>query len=122
MAKKPIPFDFILDYLYPLDITIKSMFGVTTLYLGEKILLGLRQKHDSTASDGIWMATNREHHASLKTDLPSLTSIPVLGEEVTSWQLLPEDDENFEAKAIKICELIKKHDPRIGNIPKKKRK
>ena len=41
--QKHIPFDFILEYLFPLEITIKSMFGMKAIYNGDKILLMLRQ-------------------------------------------------------------------------------
>lgn len=84
-------------------------------------MLGLREKVDSTSSNGIWIATNKAYHESLKKDLPSITSIPVLGND-TGWQLLSSTDEDFEEQAIKICELIRNHDVRIGNIPKPKKK
>lgn len=52
MAKKPIPFDFILDYLFPLPVSIKAMFGVTTLYLGNKILLAFGIKPTAVIAMG----------------------------------------------------------------------
>lgn len=120
--KKPIPFNFVFDYLYPLEITIKSMFGVTVLYIGDKIIMGLRDRPNHTESNGIWIATSKIHHDSLRKDLPSLTSIAVLGSEETGWQLLSPADDAFEEQAIKACELIKNNDPRIGKIPKPKKK
>jgi hypothetical protein len=122
MTKKPIPFNFVLDYLYPLELTIKSMFSVYVIYINNKIVLGLRDRPNNLESNGIWIATSKEHHESLKSDLPSMVSIPVLGNNETSWQLIAADDENFEELAIKLCELIKKNDPRIGKIPKPKKK
>jgi hypothetical protein len=67
-----------------------------------------------------WIATSKIHHASLKAELPSIVSIPVLGPKETGWQLLSANDEHFEEQAIKICDLVKKNDPRIGKIPKRK--
>lgn len=97
------------------------MFGVTTIYIGNKILIGLRDKSTSPESNGLWIATSKEHHESLVNDLPSLQSIPVLGDKGTSWQMIAADDDAFEEQAIKVCEFIKKHDPRIGKITLKKR-
>lgn len=122
MSKHPIPFDFVLDYLYPLEVTIKSMFSVTVLYIGNKIVIGLRDKPNHTESNGVWIATSKLHHDSLRKDLPSLTSIPVLGDGETGWQLLSPTDDHFEEQTIKACELIKRNDPRIGKIPKPKKR
>jgi hypothetical protein len=121
MAKK-IPFNFVLDYLYPINFELKSMFGVTTVYVNDKIVLGLREKVTSAESNGIWIATTKVHHESLKAELPSISSIPALGNRETGWQLLASSDDDFEEHAIKICELIKQNDPRIGKIPKPKKK
>lgn len=119
---KKLPFDFVLDYLYPLEIEIKSMFGVSTLYVHHKIVLALRDKPQAIESNGIWIATSKEHHESLRKDLPSITSIPLLGDGETGWQILSSADDYFEEQAIKICEMIKNNDPRIGKIPKPKKK
>jgi hypothetical protein len=51
-----------------------------------------------------------------------MRSINVLGIGETNWQILPVDEDNFEESALKVCELILKGDPRIGNIPKSKKK
>jgi hypothetical protein len=122
MTKKPIPFDFVLDYLYPLQVTIKSMFSVYAIYINDKIVLGLRDRPKNIESNGVWVATSKEHHESLREELPSLTAIPVLGSGETGWQLLSAYDDDFETQVITICEMIKKNDPRIGKIPKPKKK
>ena len=77
MARKNIPFDFLFDYLTPLDITVKPMFGMWAVYLNEKILLILRERQDYADTNGVWIATSQEHHNSLKKDLPSLRSISI---------------------------------------------
>jgi hypothetical protein len=99
------------------------MFGCHALYLGSKIYLILRKKKDLRRINGVWIATSREHHESLKKLFPFMRSIDVLGKPPTNWQILPESSEDFEASVIRACELIKKGDPRIGKIPgRKKRK
>jgi len=121
--KKKIPFDFVFDHLHPLEITTRPMFGCHAIYAGEKILLALRKKDNHTDSNGVWIATGKEHHASLKKELPSMKSIYILseGKGETGWQMIPEDAADFEEAVIKICGLILKGDERIGKIPKRKK-
>jgi hypothetical protein len=121
---KPVPFSFVFDSLFPLEPVIKPMFGCHALYSGEKILLILRSKEDHADANGVWIATSKEHHNSLKMLLPSLRTIDILseGKGETNWQMIHEDAETFEEDVNLICELIRKNDPRIGRIPKKKKK
>lgn len=119
---RPIPFSFVLEQLFSLDPVVKPMFGCHALYVGEKIILILRQGETHRDDNGIWIATKTEHHASLKKELPSMRTIFVLGKGETNWQNLPEDADDFEESALKICELILNRDLRIGNIPKSRKK
>jgi len=115
-----MPYEFIFDLLYPLEPTIKKMFGVSALYIDEKIYFALRKKEDNTADNGIWIGTEIEHHESLKKDFPVLTHLHNI--PIKKWLLLHEDEDNFEEVTTQICELIKKGDPRIGVLPKPKKK
>jgi hypothetical protein len=98
------------------------MFGCLAVYLGEKIVLILRDKPDHSADNGVWLATTRDHHESLREDFPGMRSIQLLGERITSWQVLPADAADFEEAAMHACELIRARDPRIGKIPSGKRR
>lgn len=120
MIRKNIPFGFVFDYLMPLDIIVKPMFGLWAIYVYEKIMFILRQRKDYQDTNGVWIATTHEHHNSLKSDLPSLCSISSYSKGIadTEWQFLPVDTDDFEASVIKVCELIKHKDPRIGRIPR----
>lgn len=122
--KKKIPFEFILDYLHPLEISIKPMFGCHAIYAGGKILLIVRKKEDHTDANGVWIATGKEHHESLKKELPSMQSVYILsdGKNETGWQMIHEDKADFEESVTKICELILKGDARIGKVPKARKK
>ena len=120
--KQPLPFSFILDYLYPLEPTIKPMFGCHALYVGKKVYFILRKRKAYPSINGIWIATTREHHQSLKKELPSMKSITVLGKAPTNWQIIPDRSKTFEEEVIRACELAKKGDIRIGKVPKKKKK
>ncbi len=121
---KNIPFPFILDYLLPLEPHMKPFFGCYGVYVGEKIVFILRDKTSHTDCNGLWIATEHEHHKSLKKEFPSLTSVSVLNEGLrpTAWQMIPADSDNFESAAIRACELVLKGDKRIGKIPKLKKK
>lgn len=93
------------------------MFGCLAVYIGEKIVLILRDKPDKTADNGVWLATTREHHAGLRQEFPHMRSVQVFGKKVTDWQVLPADKPDFEATALRACDLILGGDPRIGKIP-----
>ena len=68
------------------------------------------------------LATTKEHHQSLRREFPNMRSIGVLGSEVTGWQVLPSDAADFEEAALRACELIVSRDPRIGKVPKARRR
>jgi len=118
------PFPFLLDELYPFEPVIRLMFGCQALYRADKILLILRDRADHTDANGIWIATSAEHHESLRMEFPSMHSIGILsgGKGETAWQMISMYDEDFETSAVRLCELIKNNDERIGKIPKQKKK
>jgi hypothetical protein len=120
--RKPVPHEFVLDALTELSPATRPMFGCLAVYVGEKIVLILRDKADATADNGVWLATTEEHHESLCGEFPNMRSIQVFGKEVTGWQVLPASAADFEAAALRACELIIAGDPRIGKVPKTKRK
>jgi hypothetical protein len=118
-----IPFSFVLDELDSLNPRTNPMFGCYGIYIGEKIVLAVRSKDSHTDDNGVWIATKPEHHEALKKIFPSMRSIYALGGGgQTNWQIIPEQADDFEESVMKICSLIKKGDPRIGNIPKAKKK
>lgn len=100
------------------------MFGCHAIYSHGKILLIVRKKFDHADANGVWIATGKEHHESLKKEFPSMQSVYILseGKGETNWQIIHENAEDFEESVIKICELILKGDERIGKIPKAKKK
>jgi len=120
--KKPLPFPFVLEALADVITLTRPMFGCLALYVRERIVLILRDKHDGSADDGVWLATTAEHHESLRRDFPNMRSIAVLGHQVTHWQLLAADSPDFEEAALRACELIASRDPRIGKVPKSRSK
>jgi hypothetical protein len=118
---KSTPFEFVLEALHPLSPRTRPMFGCLAVYIGERIVLFLRDKSTSPADNGVWLATTETHHASLRRLFPGMRSIQVFGKEVTSWQVLPSDAPDFEESALRACELILARDQRIGKLPNKRR-
>ena len=97
------------------------MFGCTAVYVAEKIVFILRDRPARTDDNGVWVATTREHHESLRAELPGLRSIGGLAEGgETGWQNLPAEDPDFEDAVLRACALVLAGDPRIGKIPKRK--
>ncbi|HVP53594.1 MAG TPA: hypothetical protein VMU45_01265 [Candidatus Eisenbacteria bacterium] len=122
MPRKAVPHEFVLDALAELSPRTNPMFGCLAVYVGEKIVLVLRDKREPSADNGVWLATTQEHHESLRREFPHMRSIRVLGKDVTGWQVLPADAPDFEEAALHACEMIAARDPRIGKVPKSKRK
>jgi len=115
--RKPVPHAFVLDAIASLSPYSRPMFGCLAVYVKDKIVLILRDKPTSTPDNGVWLATTREHHNSLRGEFPNMRSIQVLGKPVTGWQVLPADAPDFEAAAQRACELVLVGDPRIGKVP-----
>lgn len=112
--KKPMPFDFLLDYL-PASVVIKPAIGMYYVYFEGKIVLIFRKVSKNPQHNGIWIATRREDHVRLKQDLSALTDFD-FGDEAfePNWLQLKDDHEYFEEAAIALCELITQRDKRIG--------
>lgn len=122
VKRKNIPHEFVLDALSELEPRTRHMFSCLAVYVEEKIVLALRDRPNYTDDNGVWIATTADHHASLKRELPSMRSIGVLGKDVTGWQIIPSNASDFEESALYVCELILKRDPRIGKVPKSKKR
>jgi hypothetical protein len=145
--RRSVPHEFVLEALAEAQPRTNPMFGCLAVYVGEKIVLILRDKKDQAAGkkagrlygsgkrggrrvrtgasvtkdNGVWLATTVEHHESLRREFPNLRSIAIFGKKVTGWQVLPADAPDFEEAALRACELVLAGDERIGKVPKKKK-
>ena len=118
---KKVPFDFVLEELADLGPWTRPMFGCTAVYVEEKIVLVLREGKDDD-DNGVWIATAKEHHASLRRELPGMRSIEVFGAGETAWQVLRADADDFEESVLRVCALVRAGDPRVGKVPKSKKR
>ena len=119
--RRQVPHAFVLEALSALAPRTRPMFGCLAVYVRDKIVLILRDKAGA-ADNGVWIATSREHHESLRREFPYMRSISVLGKDVTGWQVLPSNAPDFEEAALRACELIEARDPRIGKVPKRRKR
>ena len=117
IKRKPVPHEFVLEALDRVSPWTRPMFGCLAVYLGEKIVLVLRDKPTYPGDNGVWLATTREHHESLRRDFPNMRSIELLGKKATGWQVLPVDAPDFEQASLRACEFIVAGDSRIGKVP-----
>jgi hypothetical protein len=120
--RKAVPYEFVLDALADLPTETRTMFGCLAVYVGDKIVLILRERREPPADNGVWLATTEEHHQNLAREFPSMRSIQLFGNKITGWQVLPADAPDFEQAALRACELILARDPRIGKVPKSRQK
>ena len=118
--RKSPPHPFVLEALEPVHPRTQSMFSAHAVYVGQKLVLFLRDSLKHPGDNGVWIATIPEHHASLCAELPSMRAIGLLDGKIAGWQVLPIDAEDFEREALHACDLILRRDPRIGKIPKPK--
>ena len=116
--RKSVPHEFVLDALAVLAPTTRTMFGCLAVYFEDRIVLILRDRHESPEDNGVWLATTAAHHESLQGEFPSMRSIQLFGRGTTHWQVLPVDAPDFEEAALHACGLIIARDPRIGKVPK----
>jgi hypothetical protein len=119
--RKAPPYEFVLDARESVSPVTRPMFGCLAVYVKDKIVFILRDRPDD-ADNGVWLATTEEHHDSLRREFPHMRSIRLFGTAITSWQVLPADAGDFEASAMRACELVLARDPRIGRVPSTRRR
>jgi hypothetical protein len=118
--KKPMPFDFLLDYL-PAGVIVKPAIGMFYIYFDQKIVLIFRRVGKNPQHNGIWISTKREDHASLKAEIPAITDFVFDEGDTfdTAWLLLSDSHDDFETAAIQLCELVSRKDKRVGKVTPK---
>ena len=95
---------------------LRAMFGAKTAYLDGKLMCAFIAKEEPWR--GLLVCTERIQHVSLVADFPELIPHPVL----PKWLYLPESADSFEKAAAKLVELARCRDPRIGVLPRPRKK
>jgi hypothetical protein len=95
---------------------LRSMFGAKAVYLGGKLVLCFTASEEPWR--GVLVCMEREHHAVLRAEFPSLAPHPIL----PKWLYLSEEADDFEKTATRLVALARRRDPRIGIVPPAKKK
>jgi len=123
-SKQKPPHAFVLDALAPLDPEVRRMFSGFAVYIGDRIVCMLRDHHKSPRDNGLWLVlsdTASPADPALRREFPSIRPIELLGDKIRHWLLIPSDSPGFETEALHACDLLLRHDPRIGRIPESRR-
>jgi hypothetical protein len=122
--KAKAPHAFVVEALMPMNPEVRRMFSGFAVYLGDRIVCMLRDHPKSPRDNGVWLVLSdgtNPADAELRREFPSIRSIELLGDKIGHWLLIPSDSPGFEAEALHACDLMLRHDPRIGRIPKSRR-
>lgn len=114
--KRQPPFPFVVDELSPIRPVVKHRFGMTYIYLDERLLLVLCDNGGCQQHNGVWLHTTAEHLESLGKEFPQLPPRCLWSSGDESCIFLASQLEDFEEYAFKACELILRGDPRIGSV------
>ena len=123
-AKQKTPHAFVLEALMPLNPEVRRMFSGFAVYLGERIVCMLRDHPKSPRDNGVWLVLSDSTNPTdpeLHREFPSIRSIELLGKKIGHWLLIPSDSPGFEMEALHACDLLLRHDPPFGRIPKSRR-
>ena len=118
------PHSFVLEAIAPLDPEVRRMFSGFAVYVGDRIVFMLRDHVKSPEDNGVWLVLSDATDPTdpqLFREFPSLRPIVMIGNKIGHWLLIPSDGEDFEAEALHACDLLLRHDARVGRIPQSRR-
>ena len=101
--RRSAPYPFILEALAPLEPEVRPMFSGFAVYVGEKIVLMLRDSLKQSKDNGIWLVFSETANLAdprIRQDFPSLRLIDLLGGKIGHWRLIPADSSTFESEAL----------------------
>ena len=122
--KQKTPHGFVVEALMPLNPEVRRMFSGFAVYLDNRIVCMLRESAKQPRDNGMWLVLSDGTDPAdrgLRREFPSLRPIELLGGNIGHWLLIPSDSEEFEAEALHACELMLRHDARIGRVPQSRR-
>lgn len=118
--KKENRYQFIADELADVSgLTLRKMFGCLAIYRNGLLYLVLADSEDDADWDGVCVCTDRDRHAEVLKALPMLVPHKIL----PKWLFLSaRTSEEFEAVCETLIRWVRREDPRIGTLPKPKKK
>src|SRR5258707_11891298 len=105
-ARRSAPYPFILEALAPLEPEVRPMFSCFAVYVGDKIMVMLRDSSKHPKDNGVWLVfseTVNLEDPSIRRDFPSLRLIDLLGGQIAHWLLIPADSATFESESLHAC-------------------
>ena len=118
--RRSAPHPFILEALASLEPEVRPMFSGFAVYVGNKIVLMLRDSPKHPEDNGAWLVFSETADMAdpgIRRDFPSIRLIGLLGGKIGHWRLIPADSPTFESEALYACELLLKRDARFGRVP-----
>jgi len=95
---------------------LAAMFGTKVVYLDGRLVLCFCAKEEPWR--GMLVCTERENQPSLSAQFPTLAPHPIL----PKWLYLAESSDDFDRVAERLVALAGKRDPRIGVLPRPKKR
>jgi hypothetical protein len=84
--KEKPPDAFVLDAPAPLNPDVRRMFSGFSVYVGDPIVCMLRDHHQSSRDNGVWLVLSDSTDPAdpeLRRQFPSIRSIDLLGNKIT---------------------------------------
>jgi hypothetical protein len=100
------------------------MFSGFAVYVGDLLVLMLRDHAKSARDNGVWIVLSEGTDPAdqgLRREFPSLRRIELLGNKIGHWLVIPSNSADFEVEALHACDLLLRHDVRLGRIPQSRR-
>lgn len=94
----------------------KRLFGFEAAYVDGLLCLSVGNGEEPW--NGLLVCTSRDRHADLIREFPELAPHPVLGK----WLYLSQTQEEFEALAGAVVEVVRRRDSRVGVEPAARKK
>lgn len=125
-AKQPrrLPHAFVLEALEPLHPEVRRIFSGFGVYVGERLVLLLRDQPKFPEDNGIWLVLSESADPGdpkLREEFASIRPVGLLGGKIAHWLVIPSDGPDFESEALHACERLLARDPRFGRIPASRR-
>lgn len=95
---------------------LRSMFGAKAVYLSGRLMLCFCAREEPWR--GALVCTDQARHVALTAEFPELIPHPIL----PKWLYLPESANSFESAAARLVALARQRDPRLGVVPKPRKK